>query len=102
MIENLLFLDQAYDLAIELYSKAIGLDGNVAVFYGNRSAAYLKKELYGSALEDAAKAIELDSDYIKGYYRRATAYMALGKFKNALKDYDAVSSFIFFTIEIYL
>lgn len=85
-----LFADQAYDVAIDLYTKAIELDSKVAVYYGNRSMAYLKKELYGSALADAASALELDPNYIKGYYRRATANMALGKFKLALKDYDAV------------
>lgn len=62
----------------------------MALFYGNRSMAYLKKELYGSALEDANEALKLDPNYMKAYYRRATAYMALGKLKLALKDYDAV------------
>ncbi|VDM49038.1 unnamed protein product [Toxocara canis] len=87
---NQFFNDQAYDVAIDLYTKAIELDRSVAVLYGNRSAAYLKKELYGSALEDAAAALRIDPNYIKGYYRRATANMALGKFKLALRDYDAV------------
>ncbi|KAM3717945.1 Serine/threonine-protein phosphatase [Dirofilaria immitis] len=87
---NQFFHDQAYDVAIELYTKAIELDNQQALFYGNRSMAYLKKELYGSALEDANMALKLDSGYSKGYYRRATAYMALGKLKLALKDYDTL------------
>uniref|UniRef100_A0A0R3RR96 protein-serine/threonine phosphatase n=1 Tax=Elaeophora elaphi TaxID=1147741 RepID=A0A0R3RR96_9BILA len=87
---NQFFHDQAYDVAIELYTKAIELDDQQALFYGNRSMAYLKKELYGSALEDANMALKLDPGYTKGYYRRATAYMALGKLKLALKDYDTV------------
>lgn len=37
----------------------------MAHYYGNRSFAYLKKELYGLALADANKAIELDSTYVK-------------------------------------
>ncbi|EPB78633.1 tetratricopeptide repeat protein [Ancylostoma ceylanicum] len=57
---------------------------------GERSMAYLKKELYGSALEDANNAIALDPSYMKGYYRRATANMALARFKKALADYAAV------------
>ncbi|VDM85048.1 unnamed protein product [Strongylus vulgaris] len=61
-----------------------------AVLYGNRSMAYLKKELYGSALEDANNAISIDPTYMKGYYRRATANMALARFKKALADYAAV------------
>ncbi|VDN84625.1 unnamed protein product [Brugia pahangi] len=87
---NQFFHDQAYDVAIELYTKAIELDDQQALFYGNRSMAYLKKELYGSALEDANMALKLDPGYSKGYYRRATAYMALGKLKLALKDYDTI------------
>lgn len=89
---NTIIIDQAYDVAIELYTKAIELDDQQALFYGNRSMAYLKKELYGSALEDANMALKLDPGYSKGYYRRATAYMALGKLKLALKDYDTVFS----------
>lgn len=87
---NQFFNDQVYTVAIKLYTKAIELDKDVAVFYGNRSMAYLRKELYGSALEDAEKALQIDPNYTKGYYRRATANMALGKFKLALKDYDTV------------
>jgi tetratricopeptide (TPR) repeat protein len=87
-------------VAIELYTKAIELDPSVAVFFGNRSMAYLKEELYGSAVVDANKAIELDPNFVKGYYRRATANMALGKFKLALRDYEAVRfAFIFFSLK---
>lgn len=87
---NFLFSEQDYDTAIELYTKAIEVNSNVAVYYGNRSFAYLKTECFGYALTDASKAIELDKTYIKGFYRRAAAYMSLGKFKEALKDYEYV------------
>lgn len=86
-----LFSEQDYNNAIELYTKAIEANPTVAVYYGNRSFAYLKTECFGYALSDASKAIELDKSYIKGFYRRATAYMSLGKFKDALKDYQYVS-----------
>lgn len=86
----LLFSDQVYDKAIELYTKAIELNPSVAVYYGNRSIAYLRTECFGYALTDASKAIELDKNYVKGYYRRAAAYMALSKFKLALTDYRTV------------
>lgn len=66
-----------------------------AIYYANRSFAYLKTESLGYALNDASKAIELDPSYVKGYYRRAAAYMSLGKFKLALRDYEAVSIFFF-------
>lgn len=88
---NEYFKKQDYNKAIELYTRAIELNPAVAVYYGNRSIAYLKTECYGYALSDATKAIELDKNYIKGYYRRAAAHMCLGKFKLALRDYEAVA-----------
>ncbi|CAB0031866.1 unnamed protein product [Trichogramma brassicae] len=87
---NEFFKAQNYDDAISLYTKAIELNPNVAIYYGNRSFAYLRTECFGYALSDATKAIELDRNYIKGYYRRAAANMSLGKFKIALKDYETV------------
>ncbi|KDR10586.1 serine/threonine-protein phosphatase 5 isoform X2 [Zootermopsis nevadensis] len=88
---NNCFRKQDYNKAIDLYSKAIELNPSVAVYYGNRSIAYLKTECFGYALNDASKAIELDKTYVKGYYRRAGAHMSLGKFKLALRDYEAVT-----------
>ncbi|KAJ8674519.1 hypothetical protein QAD02_005781 [Eretmocerus hayati] len=87
---NEFFKNQNYDDAISLYTKAIELIPTVAIYYGNRSFAYLKTECFGYALTDASKAIELDKNYVKGYYRRAAANMSLGKFKLALKDYETV------------
>lgn len=89
---NLFVSEGDFNKAIELYSAAIDLNPNVAVYYGNRSISYLKTECYGYALSDATKAIELDKSYLKGYYRRAAAHMCLGKFKQALRDFEAVSS----------
>ncbi|KAI5741034.1 hypothetical protein M8J76_009768 [Diaphorina citri] len=83
------FKNQAYNKAIELYSAAIEVNPT-AIYYANRSFAYLKTEAIGYALNDASKAIELDQTYTKAYYRRAAAYMSLGKFKLALRDYEAV------------
>lgn len=84
--------EQDYNAAIDLYTKAIEVNDSVAIYYGNRSFAYLKTECFGYALSDASKAIELDKSYIKGYYRRAAAHMSLGKFKEALKDYEYVGN----------
>lgn len=80
-----------YENAIKFYSQAIELNPNNAIYYGNRSLAYLRTECYGYALADATRAIELDKKYIKGYYRRAASNMALGKFRAALRDYETVS-----------
>uniref|UniRef100_A0A1I8GKX5 protein-serine/threonine phosphatase n=2 Tax=Macrostomum lignano TaxID=282301 RepID=A0A1I8GKX5_9PLAT len=79
-----------YDQAIDLYSKAIDLYDKSAIYYANRSFAYLRTECFGYALSDASRAIALDQSYIKAYYRRASANMALGKFKLALTDFEQV------------
>lgn len=51
--------------AIEVYTRAIELNGNNAVYYANRAAAHIHMENYGYALSDASKAIELDPKYTK-------------------------------------
>ncbi|OWA51918.1 Serine/threonine-protein phosphatase 5 [Hypsibius exemplaris] len=79
-----------YSEAVGQYSLAIEWNPNVAAYYGNRSFAYLREEMFGSALEDATKAIKLDPRYLKGYYRRAAARMALGRLKQALADFETV------------
>ncbi|XP_005533975.1 PREDICTED: protein PPP5D1, partial [Pseudopodoces humilis] len=87
---NEFFKAKDYENAVRLYSSAIELNPSSAVFYGNRSLAYLRTECYGYALADATRALQLDAKYLKGYYRRAASNMALGKFKAALKDYEMV------------
>ena len=84
------FKDEEYQQAADLYSAAIELNPNNAVYYANRSIANLRLENFGYALTDASKAIECDSKYLKAYYRRAAAHMALGKYKLALMDYERV------------
>lgn len=87
---NEYFKTEKYPQAIELYTQCIQLNPNNAVYYANRSIAYLRSECFGYALADASKAIETDKSYLKAYYRRAAAYMSLGKYKLALKDYEGV------------
>ena len=58
-------VEKKFEEAIDFYSQAIELNPNVAVYYGNRSFAYLKMESYGYALLDATKALELDKTYVK-------------------------------------
>lgn len=58
------FAEGKYSDAIDLYTKAINVQ-ETAVYYANRSFAYLKTELFGAAAADASKAIELDPSYIK-------------------------------------
>lgn len=48
-----------------LYTKAIEIEPQNAVFFANRAFAHIKLEEYGSAVVDATKAIEADPSYAK-------------------------------------
>ncbi|XP_011098067.1 serine/threonine-protein phosphatase 5 isoform X1 [Sesamum indicum] len=90
LLANEAFKAHKYSQAIDLYTQAIEVDNNNAVYWANRAFAHTKLEEYGSAIQDATKAIEIDPRYSKGYYRRGAAYLAMGKFKEALKDFQQV------------
>ncbi|KAL3849115.1 hypothetical protein ACJIZ3_010997 [Penstemon smallii] len=89
-LANEAFKAHKYSQAIDLYTQAIGVSNDNAVYWANRAFAHTKLEEYGSAIQDATKAIEIDPKYSKGYYRRGAAYLAMGKFKDALKDFQQV------------
>ncbi|KAF3444950.1 hypothetical protein FNV43_RR14643 [Rhamnella rubrinervis] len=88
LLANEAFKAHKYSQAIDLYTKAIELKGQNAVYWANRAFAHIKLEEYGSAIQDASTAIEVDQKYSKGYYRRGAANLAMGKFKEALKDFQ--------------
>lgn len=90
VLANDAFKAHKYSQAIDLYTKAIELNSENAVYFANRALAHTKLEEYGSAIQDASKAVEIDPRYSKGYYRRGAAYLAMGKFKEALKDFQQV------------
>ncbi|KAL5077585.1 hypothetical protein RYX36_016569 [Vicia faba] len=90
VLANQAFKDRKFSHAIDLYTQAIELNSQSAVYYANRAFAHLRLEEYGSAILDATKAIEVDPKYSKGYYRRGAAHLGLGKFKEALKDFQQV------------
>ncbi|XP_039062817.1 serine/threonine-protein phosphatase 5 isoform X1 [Hibiscus syriacus] len=91
---NEAFKAHKYGQAIDLYTQAIELNSQNAVYWANRAFAHTKLEEYGSAIQDATKAIEVDPRYSKGYYRRGAAYLAMGKFKEALKDFQQVKKIL--------
>lgn len=54
-----------YSQAIDLYTQAIEVNEDNAVYWANRAFAHTKLEEYGSAIQDATKAIEIDPRYSK-------------------------------------
>lgn len=87
---NLYFNKNEFKKAIELYTQAIQIYPSNAIYYANRSFAYIKLEEYALALEDANRAIQLDPKYIKGYFRRGCCHLAMGKYPEALQDLQRV------------
>ncbi|KAF9669433.1 hypothetical protein SADUNF_Sadunf14G0107100 [Salix dunnii] len=65
VLANEAFKAHKYGQAIDLYSQAIELNGDNAVYWANRAFAHSKLEEYGSAIQDASKAIEIDPKYSK-------------------------------------
>ena len=74
--------------AIEFYTKAIDADGANAVYYSNRSAAYLKQGNASNALSDAESCIGLKPDFAKGYSRKGAALHGLKRYNDSIKAYE--------------
>ncbi|KAF1786690.1 hypothetical protein JG687_00007410 [Phytophthora cactorum] len=86
---NKLLADKQFSNAVEMYTRAIELDPENAVYYSNRSAAYLAMgDARGKALKDAEKCIELKPDWWKGYSRKGAAEHALQRFDAARATYN--------------
>lgn len=63
-----IFSAHKFAQAIDLYTQAIEVNSQNAVYWANRSIAHLKLEEYGSAIQDASKAIEVDPKYSKACF----------------------------------
>uniref|UniRef100_A0A2C9U2Z5 Uncharacterized protein n=1 Tax=Manihot esculenta TaxID=3983 RepID=A0A2C9U2Z5_MANES len=74
-----------YADAIELYSCAISLSENNAVYYCNRAAAYTQIQKNDEAIRDCLKSIEIDPNYSKAYSRLGLAYYAQGNYRDAIE-----------------
>lgn len=66
---NAFMSSKKYDEAIDMYNKAIALDGSNPVFYSNRAAAHSSKGDHLAAIGDANAAIKVDPSFSKAYHR---------------------------------
>jgi len=80
---NRAFGEKKFDEAINFYSEAIKIDARNHVYFSNRSAAYMGKNMYSNALEDAEQCVKLNPKWGKGYFRRAVALLALSRASDA-------------------
>ncbi|KAL2497209.1 Tetratricopeptide repeat (TPR)-like superfamily protein [Abeliophyllum distichum] len=93
-----------YNEAIELYTFAIALCEDNAVYYCNRAAAYTQMHQYAKAVQDCIKSIEINPNYSKAYSRLGFAYYAQGKYRDAIDkgfmkgsygiNYSKISDFV--------
>jgi len=90
---NNYFRDKDYDGAITLYSQAIAHcpsdeanKENLAVFLGNRAAAYYAIEEFALVVDDCNLALENNSAYVKVLQRRMQALERLERLDEALAD----------------
>jgi len=73
--------------AIKSFERAISLEPNEALFYANRSDAYLKSGHVDNAIKDAEKTISLRPTWFKGYARKADALQRLERHDDAAQFY---------------
>ncbi|MFK7773888.1 MAG: tetratricopeptide repeat protein [Saprospiraceae bacterium] len=82
----------SYDLSIENYKKAIGINPKEAHFYNNLGDAYYELELYDSSIENIKKAIGINPKKALYYNNLGRAYhgkesygLSIENFKKAIK-----------------
>ncbi|KAK4384923.1 UNVERIFIED_CONTAM: protein SGT1 [Sesamum latifolium] len=64
------FIDDHFELAVDLYSQAIALSPSNAELFADRAQANIKLQNFTEAVADANKAIELDPSMAKAYLRK--------------------------------
>ncbi|KAJ3671035.1 hypothetical protein LUZ60_008461 [Juncus effusus] len=77
------FLDDDFELACDLYTRAIEIDLNNADLYVDRAQANVKLRNFTEAVSDCSKAIELDPSMAKAYLRKGTACMKIEEYQTA-------------------
>ncbi|CAN0909884.1 Protein SGT1 homolog B [Linum grandiflorum] len=77
------FLDDDFQLAVDLYSKAIDLNPNNPDYFADRAQANIKLNQFTEAVADANRAILLDPTMVKAYLRKGTACIKLEEYQTA-------------------
>ncbi|URE20535.1 suppressor of G2 allele of SKP1 [Musa troglodytarum] len=83
------FVDDNFDLAVDLYTQALDVDPKNADLYADRAQANIKLGGFTEAVADANKAIELDPSMTKAYLRKGTACIKLEEYQTAKAALEA-------------
>ncbi|XP_039123513.1 LOW QUALITY PROTEIN: protein SGT1 homolog [Dioscorea cayenensis subsp. rotundata] len=86
------FLDDEFDLAVDLYTQALDMDPNNADLFADRAQANIKLQNYTEAVADANRAIELNPSMSKAYLRKGAACMKLEEYQTAKAALEQVST----------
>ncbi|WOL08314.1 hypothetical protein Cni_G17067 [Canna indica] len=80
---NEAFVDDNFDLALDLYTQALDLEPRNADLFADRAQTNLKLEKFTEAVVDANKAMELDPSISKAYLRKGIACIKLEEYQTA-------------------
>ncbi|KAG8381242.1 hypothetical protein BUALT_Bualt06G0102100 [Buddleja alternifolia] len=86
------FIDDHFELAVDLYSQAIALSPSNAELFADRAQANIKLRNFTEAVADANKAIELDPAMAKAYLRKGTACIKLEEYQTAKTAFETGAS----------
>jgi tetratricopeptide (TPR) repeat protein len=82
---NLAYYDEDYDVAIQLYTKALSIDDNNKFLHLNRGTSYLAVNQFDLASIDLQHAIQLDDQDYMAFRRLGAAYSAMNNTTEAIK-----------------
>ncbi|KAI3818014.1 hypothetical protein L1987_11816 [Smallanthus sonchifolius] len=88
------FIDDHFELAVDLYSQAILINPTNADLFSDRAQANIKLQNFTEAVSDANKAIELDPSNPKAYLRKGTACFNLEEYQTAKTAFEAGASLV--------
>lgn len=80
--------DEAYEEAIDSYTKAIDIRPEIPQFFNSRGYAYSCIDEHDKAIYDYNKAIELYPEYADAYCNLGTSYDAQKKYDEAILNYS--------------
>lgn len=97
VLGNLMFAEENYKGATDLYTRSIRLAENeekrqgklcckseIILGYSNRAEAYIRMQEFGLALADAKKALSRDPTHLKSLFRKGRALLGLSQYEQAL------------------
>lgn len=87
---NVQFKASKFEDAVQMYSRAIYLDGNNPIYYSNRAMALMKLGRYDEAEADCTKALEIDPLQVKALLRRGSTKIAMGRMQEGKDDFNRV------------